>query len=252
MNVVIGNGYWGKIIQKKLKKIYKKIIVLDSKSNIDLFLKEYIKTVFICTPTNTHYNLVKKCIKNNIKTIFCEKPFTGNYKKACELFELANNKNINIFIDNVFLYRNEFLNFNIKNNYNNIKFIWEKNELKKNDKYKDDIINSLLYHDIYLLIKITNIIDWEIIRKNITNDELFLELSYKQIKIIFSYNRNIKNKKIKKIIFNNFLVDFSFPMNDPLFEIINDIKNNKINYNNNNILSLQTLKIIQKIIDLDK
>tara|TARA_B110001450_G_scaffold191639_1_gene179858 strand:+ start:9249 stop:10001 length:753 start_codon:yes stop_codon:yes gene_type:complete len=249
MNVLlIGNGYWGKIIQTKLKKLFKLLFILDSKNDVNVYLKKHTKIncVFICTPTITHYKLVKSCIENNIKTIFCEKPFTGDYIKARELLILSKKRNVNIFIDNIFLYRNEFLNIK-KSIYNKINFVWEKNELKTNSIYKDNLINTLLYHDIYLLIKITDIIKWDIIKKKITEDELYLELNNGEITVIFNYNRNLKNKKIKKIKLNNEVIDFSFPKNDPLFEIIKKIKNNRINYNDNNILTLRTLKILNNL-----
>ena len=119
--------------------------------------------------------------------------------------------------------------------------------MKTNSIYKDNLINTLLYHDIYLLIKITDIIKWDIIKKKITEDELYLELNNGEITVIFNYNRNLKNKKIKKIKLNNEVIDFSFPKNDPLFEIIKKIKNNRINYNDNNILTLRTLKILNNL-----
>ena len=78
MNVLlIGNGYWGKIIKFKLDKLCCLKNILASDDNIECYLKtnKDIECVFVCTPTDTHYEIVNYCIKNGIKKIFCEKPF---------------------------------------------------------------------------------------------------------------------------------------------------------------------------------
>ena len=108
--ILIGNGYWGNIIKPKLEKYTDLIEVLDSKSDIDsiLSINNDIDMVFICVPTISHYDLVKKCIEHK-KNIFCEKPFTGDYEKAKELYEMADSFGVNIFVDNIFLYRKELI-----------------------------------------------------------------------------------------------------------------------------------------------
>lgn len=55
--------------------------------------------VSICTWPATHYKLVKIAILNNVKSIFCEKPFTTNLKHADELCVLARKKKVNLFIN---------------------------------------------------------------------------------------------------------------------------------------------------------
>ena len=58
--LLIGFGYWGKIIHSKLSRFTNCYVVKSSVEDINkCFNKEYT-AVFICTPTNTHYDIVKK------------------------------------------------------------------------------------------------------------------------------------------------------------------------------------------------
>ena len=55
---------------------------MESKSLLEISQndqrKKNIHILSICTPVYTHYNLIKEAIKNNIKIIFCEKPFSDS------------------------------------------------------------------------------------------------------------------------------------------------------------------------------
>jgi hypothetical protein len=243
ITILIGVGYWGNIIKEKLKSQTDLLCVANSKDNIDDILSNKCDTLFICTPTKTHYELVKKSILSNIANIFCEKPFTGDYKKAQELFILAEKYNKNLFIDNVFLYRTEILEIEQKK-YKNIKFLWKKHEVI----YKDNLINNFLYHDIYLLIHITGTHEWFLKKKNITEDYLYIELyNNDNQNVIFDYNRNFSLNKIKQIYLDDIIINLSNPKNDPLYEIIENIKNKKINFTENKKIVLQTLHTINNL-----
>jgi hypothetical protein len=242
---LIGTGYWGKIIEPKLKNLTDLRFVANSKNNLDEILSttdaEYI---FVCTPTRTHFDIVKKCLVYN-KNVFCEKPFTGNYEDALRLFIIADHKDLNIFVDNIFLHRKEFLNYKKDNfNYKHYKFEW-----LKISSLNDTIINSLLYHDIYILIQLTGLTEWKIIYKSINDETLILVIKAGTHTVDFFYDRNCNcNKKTIKI--NNDLIDFSNPLNDPLNEIINLISNrsfDKSYYSYNRKITFDTLKLLNKI-----
>lgn len=243
--ILFGDGYWGNIVKNKLEKNTNLISVLNSKSNIDTILESNnIDIAFVCSSTNSHYDIVKKLINNNIN-IFCEKPFTGDYNKACELFELAKKNNVSIYVDNIFLGRDEYKIINEKklNNITNIKFIWNKND----NNFKEDLINSLLYHDLYILLSIYEF-KLFIDKFKICDKKLYLKLITYDNKIIeFIYDR--KNKIKKKIIFlDKIKIDFSTPKNDPLDIIIKKIVNNDyIDYDFNKKLTIDTLNFIEKI-----
>lgn len=53
--------------------------------------------IIICTPTNTHYELIKKCL-NYGKHVLCEKPLGKNIAEIKECFNLANSKNLKLLI----------------------------------------------------------------------------------------------------------------------------------------------------------
>ena len=82
--LLIGNGYWGSIVRSKLETQTNLLYIANSKDNLDDVLSKFdVDYVFVCTPTKTHYEIVKKCLEYR-KNVFCEKPFTGNFDKAKE------------------------------------------------------------------------------------------------------------------------------------------------------------------------
>ena len=239
--ILIGNGYWGSIVKNKLESQTNLLYVANSKDNIDDILNRFdVDYVFVCTPTNTHYEIVKKCISHH-KNIFCEKPFTGDFIKANELYKMAEKNNVKIFVDNIFLYRNEYINI-VNKKFNNIKFTWNKYE----DVFKENLFNTLLYHDIYLLLDLSDN-EWYVKTCNSLDDKLYLKLSYKDLNAEFIYDRTYLGDKEKKILMDDTLIDFSKPINDPLFEIINNLNNNSINFINNKNITLKTINFLNKI-----
>jgi hypothetical protein len=239
--LLIGNGYWGSIVKSKLEVQTDLLYIANSKDNLDDILSKFdVDYVFVCTPTETHYDIVKKCLEYN-KNVFCEKPFTGDFDNATELFELSNKNNLNIFVDNIFLYRKEYIDI-LNKSFTNIKFIWNKYE----DTFKENLFNTLLYHDLYLLLELSNN-DWEVNYCNISEDKLSLSLFSGDLKSKFNYDRTYLNGKEKIIIIDDVLINFSNPLNDPLSEIINDLKNNNIEFNDNKKITLNTIKLLNKI-----
>ena len=56
-----------------------------------------IDVVSICTPPDTHLDIIKKLIKNNVEgIIFCEKPIVCNEKEVDILLDMVNNENVTI------------------------------------------------------------------------------------------------------------------------------------------------------------
>ena len=111
---IIGYGYWGKIILKNLENMgYEDIqicdINFDEKSEVKEYsiLKDYKKldcnTVFITTPTPTHYEVCKYFLENKVRT-FCEKPLTLNSLESEELYKIAINNDVILFTDWIFTF----------------------------------------------------------------------------------------------------------------------------------------------------
>ena len=59
--------------------------------------------IVIATPVDTHYTLGKKALEAG-KHIWVEKPFTSTSAEAEDLIEIAESKNLKIFVDHTFIY----------------------------------------------------------------------------------------------------------------------------------------------------
>lgn len=62
-------------------------------SYLELLEDENVEIVYIVTPQNTHFELMKMCIEHN-KPVLCEKAFTLNANQAKEIKRLANEKKV--------------------------------------------------------------------------------------------------------------------------------------------------------------
>ena len=244
--ILIGNGYWGSIVRSKLEKYTEILYIANSQDNIERILDKYnyADYIFICTPTPTHYDIAKKCIIRG-KNIFCEKPFTGDINRARTLYMMSEKNNTKIFVDNIFLYRKEITNIENRE-IKEIKFIWNKFE----EVFKENLLNTLLYHDLYFLLELTKSkcqYEWNIKSIEISDEKLLLKLSNSLISSEFEYNRGPSYIKEKKILINNDIIDMSTPLNDPLSEILEDLMSNKIDFLYNKILTLDTISLLNKI-----
>lgn len=101
---LIGLGYWGNILKKNISFDY----IFDIKkelSNVDSLdeLLDKSNCVFVATPFDTHYGIVKKALEKNCH-VFCEKPFCRENEQVEELFELALKKNLKLHVDWIYVY----------------------------------------------------------------------------------------------------------------------------------------------------
>lgn len=150
---VIGLGYWGPNLVRNFlaQKEVKKIIACDLREERLRNIKEKfpsveltreckdvlddIDIVVIATPVDTHYSLAKKALENG-KHIWVEKPFTSTSEEAEELIELAERKNLKIFVDHTFIYNGAV---------RKIKELIHKNELGKVIYFDSERINLGLF-----------------------------------------------------------------------------------------------------------
>jgi predicted dehydrogenase len=119
---VIGLGYWGpnlvrnfsalpdveKVVAcdqrtERLQFIKNKFPAVELTSNADDVINGNSDIVVIATPVNTHYNLAKRCLEAG-KHIWVEKPFTATTTEAESLIEIAEKRNLKIFVDHTFIY----------------------------------------------------------------------------------------------------------------------------------------------------
>lgn len=63
-------------------------LAIITNNYLELIEDDRIDAVFICSPTNTHIELIKATVARG-KHIFCEKPISFNYKETQEIMELV-------------------------------------------------------------------------------------------------------------------------------------------------------------------
>lgn len=119
---IIGLGYWGpnlvrnflsqtgvdKVVacdlrEERLKVISQKFPSAILSKNCEETLTGDCDLIVIATPVASHYPIAKKALENG-KHIWVEKPFTSNVAEAEELIEIAERKNLKIFVDHTFIY----------------------------------------------------------------------------------------------------------------------------------------------------
>ena len=119
---VLGLGYWGPNLVRNFlaQNEVSKVIGCDSRSDRLKFIAERFPAVelisecdelmngnadiiVIATPVKTHFESAKKALENG-KHIWVEKPFTSTSAEAEELINLADRKNLKIFVDHTFIY----------------------------------------------------------------------------------------------------------------------------------------------------
>jgi predicted dehydrogenase len=120
---IIGLGHWGKNylrlfsnirgvqilglcdinIEKKVDLIKDFKNILITKDYNDLIKNTTIDTLIVATNADSHYEIVKKSLKNN-KNILCEKPLTLKTKQALELEKLSRKKKKILMVNHTFLY----------------------------------------------------------------------------------------------------------------------------------------------------
>ena len=119
---VIGLGYWGpnlvrnflahsdvtKVItcdarEDRLKFIKEKFPAVELLQDCEVLAESNVDIIVIATPVDTHYDLAKKALEAG-KHIWVEKPFTSTSKQAEKLIEIAESRNLKIFVDHTFIY----------------------------------------------------------------------------------------------------------------------------------------------------
>ena len=119
---ILGLGYWGPNLVRNFlsQELVTKVIGCDKKeerlkfiasrypsvhliNNCEDLMSGEADVIVIATPVDTHYKFAKKALENG-KHIWVEKPFTSNSTQAEELIELAERKNLKIFVDHTFMY----------------------------------------------------------------------------------------------------------------------------------------------------
>jgi len=88
------------IDEKKLLKYGKKYKVKNIYRNFEeMFDKEELDVVSICTHSNSHYHIVEIAVNAGIKGIFLEKPISNSLNDAKKIIEICKKNNVKLQID---------------------------------------------------------------------------------------------------------------------------------------------------------
>ena len=139
---IIGNGRWGNIINDNIKSM---VQFTEPKS---------ADWIIISTPNDLHYEQVSYWLAQK-KNVFCEKPLTLTEESAKELFDFADTMGVKLYVDDVFVWRDDY---DIYSDVNH--FVWTKPN-QKDISY----IDRLAYHHFMMWVGDT---DFEI--KNIEGE----------------------------------------------------------------------------------
>lgn len=151
---VIGLGYWGPNLVRNFlaHKDVGKVIACDIRENRLQVIKEKFPAaelskdchelingdsdiIVISTPVDSHYSFAKKALEAG-KHIWVEKPFTSSSDEAEELIEIAEKRNLKIFVDHTFIYNGAV---------RKIKELIDKNELGNIIYFDSERINLGLF-----------------------------------------------------------------------------------------------------------
>jgi predicted dehydrogenase len=119
---IIGLGYWGPNLVRNFmaQPDVEKVVACDQRTERLEFIKKRfpaaqvindcmellkgdVDIIAIATPVDTHYELARKSLEAG-KHIWVEKPFTATTAEAESLINLADQKNLKIFVDHTFIY----------------------------------------------------------------------------------------------------------------------------------------------------
>jgi len=176
---LIGYGNWGKILHDKLVNICDVKFVCTSKDTYTDKL-DGVDWVVVSTPDDTHFDIVRNCITSG-KNVFCEKPLTPTQEQSKKLYELAEYKNVKLYVDDIQNYRDydfEILEHN---------FLERK---KSGGGIIKNILYRLAYHDIYTLYEYIKNSEIEDVRVIDNKNKLHFDVKFNDINIEFLYDLN--------------------------------------------------------------
>lgn len=230
---IVGRGYFGRKIFKTLSKKFD----IKFHTGKDMKVTYDVDWVVIATSVESHYELCKHFILKGIN-VFVEKPMTLSYSDSKELFELAEQNNVKIYVDDVFRFTQGFWNLTQQPQATNepLYFNWD-----KYGSFNDTIYNALTYHDIYMALSmgydLSGDIDFETNRVN--------HKSFRIGKVHFTYDRT-NQKKEKTASVNGYTFDFRTNLN-PLDTMFENVFNGSVDFHANNSLALESQKVLDRL-----
>ncbi len=170
---IIGLGYWGPNLVRNFQNNKNcKIVALCDLDNSLLkkyrikfpdskFFNDFKKLVkfkdidacVIATPVSTHFDIALNALKNN-KHVFVEKPLADSSSKCKRLINLANKRNLILFVDHTFLYTDAvqtLKKYSLKNNFGK-KLYYDSTRINLGLIQNDiNVLWDLAVHDLSIL-----------------------------------------------------------------------------------------------------
>jgi predicted dehydrogenase len=247
---LIGLGEWGgKVLKPKISSICNLDWAVRGRDpSMYLPLLNSVDWVVVATPTPTHNDIVKSALETG-KNVFCEKPLTTSPKKASELYELADKRGVQLYVDDVFAWSDqakEFADYVNNRSGSELEFEWQ-----KFGSFKDNVFSALLYHDLTILDKLTGGVQrFEVgaVERNDPNAKN-LVVRVNDHEVHLRYNRLRRDLKSKRIFANGTIVyDSVDQKNDPLQDMFTAVFSGKADYKGNQRRTLMTERILSELI----
>lgn len=198
--------------------------------------EQKIDWVFIASPNLYHYEQAKYFLNARVN-VFLEKPATLSIASLEDLILIAKNNNVHLYVDDVFLFRNDiFLPKKLKSNEN---MSWSKTAGKAGA-----LLDRLTYHHLYLLNSITKDIS------DISNIIVHNKKS-KLIDFSFEYGGSTIHAKYEDhaAITNNVFLDVSIETNAGIAikNMLEQLLSGKADFINNNATALWVLRQLAEL-----
>ena len=213
---IIGNGKWGNVLKKNIEPMVSFVEPNDA------------DWIIISTPNDLHYEQTKHWLSQG-KNVFCEKPLTLSYDSAVQLYEIADSFKVKLYVDDVFTWRDDYPIYNDMNY-----FVWTKPN-QKDYNYLD----RLAYHHFYMWVEDT---DFEIKSIEGQLDDFKIELEDGRVgEFKYGYSK-------EKLHYVNETDMISY-IGSPIETMFDFIFSNRINYEYNRKVSLNAIRLSQKVRD---
>jgi len=233
---LIGKGKWGSILKSKLSEIANlKFVLGKNKNYLDFIRDNKLSWIFVASPNNTHFEIVKNCLNLRVN-VFCEKPLSTNYLEAEKLIKIAQQNKVKLYVSDIYSFHNKKPKKLLL-----INRIIRSKKIVVND---NEFYYRFMYHDISILFNFL---------KNYNIKRVDLKRSIK--KKLFRINIQFKNNKfflfeycLNKKIKEHYINDINFiTKKDILKKMLRSIIYGKVNIKANNRKALFILKFLDKI-----
>jgi hypothetical protein len=213
---IIGNGKWGSVLKKNIEPM------------VSFVEPNEADWIIISTPNDLHYEQTKYWLSQS-KNVFCEKPLTLSYDSAVQLYEIADSFKVKLYVDDVFTWRDDYPIYDDMNY-----FVWTKPN-QKDYNYLD----RLAYHHFYMWVEDT---DFEIKSIEGQLDDFKIELEDGRVgEFKYGYSK-------EKLHYVNETDMISY-IGSPIETMFDFIFSNRINYEYNRKVSLNAIRLSQKVRD---